>query len=444
MDKKLSHPSVTIIGGGAAGLSAAVFLARKNFKVILIEASGKLGGRAYSYFDDILEDTVDNGQHILAGWYKNTFEFLEIIGSSNKLYFQKQLSVRFIKQDSSCAYFKCTALFPLLNLFFGILRYNALSFNDKLSIFRLITAIGLNKFNESLVNLTAEEYLKLSGQTTGIIHFFWNPLIIAVFNAKSHETSAKLFVNLLKTGLLKRGNSRLVLPLSTLGRLYIEPATEYLNLKGTEIKLNTRVKKLHIKNDKVESAELQDSSFINTDYFISAVPFWEFKSLIGENIYDSSFKFVDELKNSEIVNIYFKFESEIDNIIKNNFTGVLDSTIQWIFRIKNDHLCLVISRAGEVAKFNKEDIIQFTKRELFHCYPALMNVKIKSARVLKEKRATFIPDNDSLNSRPGQITKLSNFYIAGDWTDTGLPATIESAVKSSKICVNEILKKIVK
>src|SRR5690349_13855860 len=118
--------SVTVIGGGIAGLSAAVFLADKDFDVTLVEASPKLGGRAWSFFDKTIGDTIDNGQHILASWYHNTFDFLNLIGSYDKLTFQKQLEVKFIDENAAEYILSAPNLPPPFHLVGGIMGYKAL------------------------------------------------------------------------------------------------------------------------------------------------------------------------------------------------------------------------------------------------------------------------------------------------------------------------------
>src|SRR5436853_168740 len=153
--------SVCIIGGGIAGLSAAVFLKDKDFDVTLIEASPKLGGRAYSFFDKTINDFIDNGQHIFASWYHNTFEFLKIIGSFDKLTFQKQLKVNLADSNGNQYLLKCPNLPPPLHLIAGIMSYGALGFKDKNSIIRL-----MRKFKkipeEKLKDINTDELFEIT------------------------------------------------------------------------------------------------------------------------------------------------------------------------------------------------------------------------------------------------------------------------------------------
>jgi predicted NAD/FAD-binding protein len=159
--------SVTVIGGGVAGLSAAVFLADKDFDVKLTEASPKPGGRAYSFFDKTIGDTVDNGQHILASWYHNTFEFLKIIGSYDKLTFQKQLQVKFIDDYARVYNFKCPNLPPPLHLVGGIMGYKALGLSDKRAILRLVNAVKKQKYKDiELKLLNTDELFRSEERST--------------------------------------------------------------------------------------------------------------------------------------------------------------------------------------------------------------------------------------------------------------------------------------
>lgn len=432
--------SVCIIGGGIAGLSAAVFLAEQNFEVTLLEASPKFGGRAYSFFDKIINDYTDNGQHIFASWYHNTFDFLKITGSFDKLTFQKQLKVNFADTIGRKYLLKLPNLSPPLHLIAGIMNYGALGFKDKLGIVRLMRSIKKIQ-TAKLKSINTDELFDLTKQSEKLIECFWKPFITAVFNAEPEETSAWLFIELIKTGFLNKDGSNLVLPNEFLGSIFVEPALDYLKKKGAKIFKSTGVSKFNFNSNTAESVITHDGKVFKADYYISAVSFFDFKSAVGNEVFCKEFNSVSNLKYSAIVNIHLKFETAIDEILKDTFIGILDSPIQWVFKVQKDQVCIVISSAKKIAEMDKEDITELSKKELYKCLPSFKNIKISASRVIKEKRATFVPDTSSLNSRPGNKTSYTNFFIAGDWTDTGLPATIEGAVKSSKNCVNEILNK---
>ncbi len=423
---------VSIIGGGIAGLSAAVFLADKGYKIRLFEASPKFGGRTYSFFDKTIEAEIDNGQHILASWYKNTFDYLRIIGSLDKLTFQKKLRVKFIDNEANEYLFECPNLPPPFHLLAGIIKYKALRYQDKKALIRLVNLLKKGKLR-GLESMNTDRLFSESGQTERLIKNFWEPFIIAVFNAKPKDTSAKMFADVIKTGFLEKGGSELVLPNDTLSNILISPAIEYLRGKGSEAFSNSRITKINFEDNRITSIITEDNKELKSDFYISAVPFFEFKDVLGESIYNKVSK-AGNLKPSPIVNIHLRFEEDIDDVFTERFAGLLGTNVQWVFKSAKDRLTLVISSAGEIAEMDKEVIVETALRELKMCIKGFENKKLRASRVIKEMRATFVPDQESLSSRPDNITIFENFFIAGDWTNTGLPATIEGAVKSSKYC----------
>lgn len=435
------NKSAAVIGGGLAGLSSAVFLAQKGIRVTLIEASPKLGGRVYSFFDKTSGLTIDNGQHILASWYKNTFEYLKLIGTYDKLSFQKQLEVIFADANGAQYSLKASKLPPPLHLAGGIMGYKALGLSDKLSIVKLVNRIKKNRYTEpELLNMNTDELFRLSSQTDKAISYFWKPFIIAVFNAEPENTSASMFSDMIKLGFIEKGGSELVLPKGFLSEIFIKPAIEYLERNGSKVISNSRISEIKINNNAVSEIILEDNTAVKTDFYVSAVPFFNFKNLLSEADHKKYFKGLEELTSSPIVNIHLKFDSEISGILKTDFAGLLNTTSQWVFRVTNDQVCVVISSAVAAAEMNKDDLAELAVNELNQCLPEFKKLKVTASRVLKEMRATFIPDKNSLRRRPDCITEVSNMFLAGDWTNTGLPATIEGAVKSGKTAANEILK----
>ena len=196
--RKPENTKVCVIGGGIAGLSAAVFLKDNGFDVTLIESSPRLGGRAYSFFDKDLNGLADNGIHILASWYENTFEFLKIIGTYDKLKFQEQLEVNFADINAKQYRFKCPKLPPPLHLIWGLWSYKPLGFKDKIGIIKLLNSAMLEKYSEEeLKAMDTSELFRLTKQSSNVIDYFWKPFIVAVFNAKPENTSAWQFVQII-------------------------------------------------------------------------------------------------------------------------------------------------------------------------------------------------------------------------------------------------------
>ncbi len=435
-----SGNTVCVVGGGIAGFSAAVFLAEKGFKVTLVEASPKLGGRTYSFFDKNFGGVIDNGQHILASWYADTFRLLKTIGSFDKLSFQKQLNVEFADIEGNRFSLKASNLPPPLHLAGGIMGYKAIGLNDKLSLIRLVNGIKKSKWTDSeLSGINTDRFFELTGQTEGVIEKFWKPFIIAVFNAEPQNTSALLFAQMIKRGFIDKGGSELVLPNGFLNELFSDPARSYLNAKNSVVHTNKSVSEFCIKENKVTSIIFEDSTELESDYFVCAVPFFEVPRLFANNfseVFEKSF----ELKFSPIVNVHLKFNSDISGILGGRFIGLLGTVSQWLFKVKEDQVCVVISAAKETAELTKESITELAVDEIRQCIPLLNRLEVTATRVLKEMRATIVPDADSLNNRPQNRTKIQNLLLAGDWTDTGLPSTIEGAVKSGKRCA-EIIEK---
>ena len=440
-----SGKTVTVIGGGIAGLSAAVFLAEKNFKVTIYESSPKPGGRAYSFFDRERNQFFDNGQHILAGWYKNTFDYLKIIGCYDKLNFQKQLEINFINADKKVYRLKFPDLKPPLNVLTGLLKFGALNFRDKKEVLKIRKLLNgkdlIGKFDN------AGELLLNNGQTDNLIKYFWEPFIYAVFNTVPENVSVEIFLNVIKKGFSANQNSVLVIPEVNLNDLLINDALLYLQNKNAEINFNRNVKLIGFSEDlkTAEYVSFEDGSEISSDYIISAVPFFAFRKLFNEKQYSEKGYKAEELKASCIVSVHLFFHKKIsESMLSDNsfgMTGLIGTDVQWIFKRSDFHLSLVLSNADAqgITEMSNEEIYKICLKNLKSTLTEFNETMISDYKVIKEKRATFIPDKESSKYRPGQITDSSNFFIAGDWTDTKLPSTIEGAILSGRICADKII-----
>ena len=435
---------VIIAGGGVAGLASAVFLSElgKDLEIEIYESSPKFGGRAYSFKDRNTGLEFDNGQHILAGWYKNTFEFLKVIGTYDKLSFQKNLEVNFLDEDGTKLNLKSSNLPAPFNLLSGLKNFPAFNKEDKKQLKSLVKILYLNPTGDNALGT-----LRKLNQTDNLIKYFWEPFIYAVFNAKAENVGDRIFLNVLKTGFLKPGNSNLVIPKVNLNELLINDTLRYFDDKNISYNTGNAVENIVIENEMVCNVTLQNGESVEGDFYILAVPFFKFTSLF-DNI--PEFQKPAALKPSSITSIHIFLNEDIPEEmledISFGMTGLIGKTVQWIFKRSKRHLSLVISgsdfiddgQGDSITESEAKDIYKIAYIDLASSISGFDKLEVSGFKVIKEKRATFIPDNESDNYRLDSKSLIKNLFIAGDWTNTGYPATIESAAASAKKCVNLI------
>jgi|WetSurMetagenome_2_1015567.scaffolds.fasta_scaffold05485_2 hydroxysqualene dehydroxylase len=432
--------SVIIIGGGIAGLASAVFLNKKGFKVRVYEASPKWGGRTYSYFDFERNIYLDNGQHILAGWYENTFEYIKIIGTYEKLKLNKYLNLVFYNREKKRYKFKCSNLPGVYSLLSGILKFKGFNFNDKVKFFKIK---NLFKYSENyLKNINTAELLDELHQTDNLKKYFWYPLIFAAFNTIPENVSGDLFVKLIKKGTELNENMSIILSDCNLNEIFINSAVDYLKKNSVQLETGMGIKKINFSGNKVQDIEIISGEKVFADYYISAIPYFSIENIVDKNNYSKYFYNTGKLKSSTIISVHLFFEKDIELKSGDEMIGLIDTVVQWVFVKSKKHLCIVISGAdfieNNLTEKTNEEIFKICVNDLKFCLYGFDENDIAGFRVIKEKRATFIPCVGSENYRMEQKSIITNLFIAGDWTDTGYPATIEGAVKSAKICADLI------
>ncbi len=414
---------VLIIGGGFAGLSAAVFLSKANHQVTVLEASPKLGGRAYSFLMQSQNDFVDNGQHILMGCYRNTLKFLSEIGAMENLYFQKSLLLNLIEKRGNTLVLGGNSRIYPFNLISALLSFPSFTLNDKYSLLKFFVKLPFISKNE-LKNLTVEDWLVKSSQTANSRKYFWDLLIVGALNTDPHKASAAVFLEILRE-IFFHGNyaSTLIIPVTDLSNLYCSPTEEYLEKNGNKISVGEKVIEFKVEENKVVKVVTNRNEYTEFDYVISAVPL---HSLV--KIKNNGLAIPTGLKpgHSSILSVHLWIENFC---IKKKFFGFIGSDFHWVFK-NGKHFTLVSSNAGKFMPMSNEEIIKKTAEELKIYFPDFNKADIKNSIVIKEKRATFIPSPSFEEKRKNIRSVYSNLILAGDWTDTGLPSTIESAVKS--------------
>ncbi len=412
-----------VIGGGFAGLSSAAFLSSSGYIVQLLEASPKLGGRAYSFLDSKSNTVIDNGQHILMGCYKETLNFLKLIGADKNLLYQDKLEIDFVKENFQLVPLKSALLFYPLNLLFGMLKFRAISFAKRLKLLKVFLKLPFYS-TESLSRMTVYDWLVKGGQDEQMMETFWKMLAISALNTNIKNASAKMFVDILKEIFLN-GNfaATILLPKYGLSETYCKPAKSFIEKNGGTINLSSQVTELICSETNIEKVVTTEKVYDDFDFVISAIPHFALEKIIA----DESIIKNPGLSYSSILNIHIWLK---ENPLTKNFYGLIGSPIHWIFN-KGTHINLSMSDANDLIIKDDEELYEMVCIELKN-YVNLDKDMITGYKVIKEKRATFIPSNDIINIRPSQQTVINNLILAGDWVDTGLPATIESAVKSGR------------
>ena len=436
-----------IIGGGFAGLTASVELASSGYPVTLIEQRRYLGGRAFSFFDRNTGIELDNGQHILMGCYENTFRFLRTIGTADKVNTQHNLHIDFLDTSGQTHRLICPPLPAPLHAALGIMRFNALSLSDRFKMLRVTRVVSSGNTVDSSTDPTVSEWLNRLGQSRRSQEAFWNILTYAIMNESPDRASASLFRAVLKKALYtNRKGSRIVLPAVPLSSLYVNSAEDYIKQHGGIIEKGCPASEIMLEDGVICGIKLRDGRILRGVYYISAVPCHALQRLIPEEIVErhyTCFSGISELRPSPIISIHLLFDKDITD---NPFAAFINSPIQWVFnkeRVFRDSayrglFSLVISGAHLYVTWNGDRLLEMAMAELKRVFPKAVAAKLLCHKIIKEKFATFSASPGIQRYRPAQKTPIKNLFLAGDWTDTGLPGTIEGAVISGYRCAEMI------
>ncbi len=429
---------VAIIGGGFAGLAAGVALTERGREVILLERRKHLGGRAYSFNDPKTGDVVDNGQHLFMGCYHHTISFLTKIGCLDRLRFQQSPRVEFLDEINGIETFECPSLPAPFHVLAGLMRMGGIGLRDKLRAINVGLAIRRkqNKNGAAETPQTVSAWLDGLRQSERIKQRFWYPIAIATLNESPEIASAKLMARVLREAFAgSRSDSSLGIARVGLSKLYTVGAQDYIESHGGQVRTDAAVAKLKVQAGRAISVELRDGERIEADYFITAVPHAALLQMLPDSLREGEFAPLALLETSPIVSINLWFDRPV---IDREFLGLLGTNIQWLFNKdllfstgnKSNQIALVISAASGHVDWTKEALVEMALGELKRLVPESRNAKLLHSRVVKEREATLSHTIASDRIRPDARTSIPNLILAGDWTNTGLPATIEGAVMS--------------
>ena len=405
---------VHIIGAGLAGLSAAITASAAGLSVTVHEATAAGGGRCRSYFDAELGLRIDNGNHLLLSGNTSAFAYIDAIGARDRLMGP------------------ASPMFPFLDI------KNGRAWSIRLNKGRLPWWLLFP--DRRVPRTSAAEYLALRrlgrdwddtviSETMRHTSLYWlllEPLSIAALNTRPHEALACLFGAVLRETLLKGGKACLPrMALEGLSDALIDPAIETLRQRGAEIAFNQRITALVIEENRVTALETSNGviALDHGDHVILAVPPWVAGELMPALTVPNAFE--------SILNIHYKVAvTPVGDVAKAGFAGLLNATAEWIF-IKPDHVSVTISAANKLIARTADDLAEMVWPNIVDALDLQgEQAVLPPFRVIKERRATIAATAPQEERRPAPTTALDNLTLAGDWTDTRLPATIEGAVRS--------------
>lgn len=420
-----------VVGGGFAGLSSAVFLADKGNHVQLIEASPKLGGRAYSF--EYKNDIVDNGQHILMGCYLFTLEFFELINSIDLIEIQQNLKIDFVGRGEKKYQLNTEGVSYPFNIFSALKNYKALTNAEKYKVVKLFLKIAVCN-PKHYTNVTTKEFLASNHQSSNSINALWEIMHVGTMNCRMEESSAEIFIRVLKQIFFTVDEAtKIILAKVGLSEIYCKQSERFLKERNCSINLSEKL--LSIDYDSVEgkvrAIRTSKQTYKDFDFLIVAVPPHQIeKILLVSNIEFT----LPSYEYSSILNVHLWLN---ENYFREEFYGLIDSKFHWIFN-HGKHITLVTSAADEFNELSNEQIFDMAIAELRKYFLNFESNNVYQHLIIQEKRATFIPSIENTIARKKLLSNIGNLYFAGDWTNTNFPSTIEGAVKSAVVIADKI------
>ncbi len=445
-EAKAKPPSVGIVGGGLAGISAACALAAAGYRVTLFERRAFLGGRASSYEHPGTGEVVDNCQHVLLGCCTNLLNLYHRLGVEDKVRWYKRIT--FIEPGGRSSFIEASSLPAPFHSAVSFLQYKLLSLRDKLGIARALIALLAGVPEDSGEDFLS--WLRGKGQTQAAIDRFWAPVLISSLNEDLDKSSVKYSAMVFRDAFLKSAEAgKMGVPTAPLSELY-GVAEEYIRARGSEVLLRSGFDAVSFRDNKVTlRSDNRDFTF---DYAISAIPFHALGRILPQSTAsDELQQKINHLRTVPITGIHLWFDREITEL---EHAALLDRNIQWMFQKSKiltrtaaqpgnsggSYLELVVSSSRHLLEMGRAEIIELAMKELAEFFPAARNAKLVKATVIKEVHATFAPSPLSDEFRLPPSSPWPRLFLSGDWTATGWPSTMEGAVRAGYLTAEALSK----
>jgi squalene-associated FAD-dependent desaturase len=454
MTQSPTKPTVAVAGGGLAGLAAACALASTGFRVTVFERRPYLGGRASSYEHPGTGEIVDNCQHVLFRVCTNLVEFYQRIGADQHIRWYDEMT--FIEPGGRASVMHASPLPAPLHTMPSFLRFPFLDATDKLAIARAMVPLTLTAQPDT--GRSFAEWLKRHGQTQRAIDRFWKPILISALSEELDLISIPYAAQVVRESMKTPAARHMGVPTIPLTDLY-NAAGDYICARGGELQFRSPVSTFQPESSQVR-LQLGEREQI-FDYLVLALPFDGLDRVLPEAPESVPLReMLSHFESAPITGIHLWFDRQISDL---DHAVLLDRTIQWMFHKsrlqpmrletsggpedKNNsareaqknsrgtdpagsYVELVVSASKSLIDKSRSEIVDLALCELREFFPAARDAHLIKSTVIKEIHATYSPRPGIDAYRPPQTTAWPGVFLAGDWTNTGWPATMEGAVRS--------------
>lgn len=439
-----SEKSVTVIGGGVAGMSAACALAEAGLVVRLVEGRGYLGGRASSYLHPGVGEVIDNCQHVLFGCCTNLMGFYRRIGVAGRIHWTSRMTM--IEPGGRSSQLGPSSL-PLpapLHGALSMMRASAFTLADKLALARGLRAMMKPAALESTESLG--DWLRRHGQTEGALNRFWRLVIASALNAEidtiavpyAAKVIRELFLNSAEAGSMGMST----VPLSEL----YAGVTPFLAARGGQVLLNTRVEGAAWDEESARWMIYTRAGELISDFVVLALPFEATQKLLPhlppEPGRERLARQIERHQHWPICSVHLWFDREIAEL---EHAVLLDREIHWMYnqsRLQPErgghYIELVVSATRSFAALSREAAIALALSELAEFFPRVKEARLLKSALVKEVRATFGVPPGIDSARPSAVSPWPHLFLAGDWAQTGWPSTMESAARSGHLAAEAL------
>jgi zeta-carotene desaturase len=424
------------VGGGVAGISAACALADAGVLVHLLEKRPLLGGRASSWMEHETGERLDACQHGTMRCCTNLAQLLDWLGVHDQIRYHREL--HFVDGEGVHSILKAGLLPAPGHMSGSFLRFRSLSMRDKWSIARgmmaMLRAVPAQAWGERNIG----DWFLSNGQTERAVRRFWEPVLVSACNESLDRISCTTAFKVFRDGFLATPNGyEFGIPRLPLGSLYTEPAVEYLRQRDGTVSTRTTVKSIVIEQGRAVGVVLKSGDFLQADVVISGLQFDLLPTVLPQETSALPyFRRFEEMETSPICGVHVWFDRPLD---APEALALLDRRTDWIFHKNRNfdlpadspaYLSMVISEDREIDRMTKEETFAAVLADVHAALPAAKQAQVCRWHVLKERKATFSPKPGTEAVRPDQRSPLPNLYVAGEWTNTGWPSTMESAARS--------------